>query len=112
MPERSPRARTGTTGLREVQVAACCRRDAAGEAKEAVRLRIVPGAPDGEGIPATVEIAEPLGHEVLLGLKVGDRELVARVAPDVAASAGDRVLVQPDPARLHRFDAATGVRIE
>jgi multiple sugar transport system ATP-binding protein len=58
-----------------------------------------------------VEIAEPLGHEVLLGLRAGDRELVARVPPDNAAAAGDRVLVRPDPARLHLFDAESGTRI-
>ena len=76
-------------------------------------LRIVPAAdgPGDAGIPALVEIAEPLGHEVLLGLRAGDRELVARVPPDNAAAAGDRVLVRPDPARLHLFDAESGTRI-
>jgi multiple sugar transport system ATP-binding protein len=66
---------------------------------------------EGEGIPAIVEIAEPLGHEVLLGLRAGERELVARVAPDGAPKAGDRVLARPDRGRLLLFDAATGARI-
>ena len=74
-------------------------------------LRIGAPGTGGEGIPAVVEIAEPLGHEVLLGLRAGDRELVARVPPDGAAAAGDHVLVRPDPARLHFFDGASGVRI-
>ena len=76
-------------------------------------LQIVPAGVSGEGggIPAIVEIAEPLGHEVLLGLRAGDRELVARVAPDGAPKAGDRVLARPDRGRLLLFDAATGTRI-
>jgi multiple sugar transport system ATP-binding protein len=76
-------------------------------------LRVVPaGDGQAEGLPATVEIAEPLGHEVLLGLRAGDFDLVARVGPDGAPRPGDRFLASPDPARVHLFDPGTGARID
>ncbi len=74
-------------------------------------LRVVPASEGGAGMPAVVEIAEPLGHEVLLGLQAGDRELVARVPPEAAPAAGDRVVARPDPARVHFFEAGSGARI-
>ena len=76
-------------------------------------LRILPTSASDAAthIPAVVELAEPLGHEVLVGLRAGDRDLVARVAPEGAPHAGDRVAVWPDAARVHLFERASGTRL-
>ena len=79
---------------------------------EHLRVSSLPAAStDPTALTATVEIAEPLGHEVLLGLRTGETDLVARIPPTGAPSAGDQVTVSPDPSRLHLFDADSGARL-
>jgi len=56
---------------------------------------------------------EHLGHEVLVVAEADGHRVVARVAPTSAVPAvGDPVAFDADASRLHRFNAATGERVE
>jgi multiple sugar transport system ATP-binding protein len=61
------------------------------------------------GIPATVELAEPLGNEILLHARTAGVELTARLPPGVPPASGSAVHLAADPARVHFFDPATGL---
>ena len=73
---------------------------------EALRL-----ASDHEGVSATVEQAEYLGHETLTHVRIGDAaaagtvRLIARLPGMHELSAGSTVRLQLDGDRLHLFDA-------
>jgi multiple sugar transport system ATP-binding protein len=69
------------------------------------------GAPPADRLPASVELAEPLGHEQLLHLRAGGVSLTARGAPGDRPPVGSLVAVHMAPERLHLFDAATGVSL-
>ncbi len=63
-------------------------------------------------IPATVEIAEPLGHEVLVYARVGgDDMVVAKVDPHRAPSVDQKIELVVELESLHLFDAATETRL-
>jgi sn-glycerol 3-phosphate transport system ATP-binding protein len=69
---------------------------------------LVPNGPDG--LPVTVELAEPLGSETVLHGRLADgTALTARVP---GAAAAERLSLAPDPGALHVFDAAGGQRID
>ncbi len=61
---------------------------------------------------ATLEVVEPVGNEVFLNLRFGKIALVARVEPQALPPPGTTLHMQFDPAHLHVFDAASGLRIE
>jgi multiple sugar transport system ATP-binding protein len=65
----------------------------------------------GTGIPATVELAEPLGSELLLHVRTGGIELTARLPAIVPPASGSAVHLAVDPARLHFFDPGSGLAI-
>jgi multiple sugar transport system ATP-binding protein len=68
----------------------------------------------GEGagrIEATVESAEPLGHEVLLHLKAGSTPLTARLGAEATGAFGESRTLYLDPARAHFFDGRSGERL-
>jgi multiple sugar transport system ATP-binding protein len=69
------------------------------------------GAPPADRLTASVELAEPLGHEQLLHLRAGGVSLTARGAPGDRPPVGSLVAVHMAPERLHLFDAATGVSL-
>ena len=69
------------------------------------------GASPAESITATVELAEPLGHEQLLHLRSGGVVFTVRGAPGARPPVGSMVAVRMAPERLHLFDAATGVSL-
>jgi multiple sugar transport system ATP-binding protein len=64
---------------------------------------------------ATVEVAasvvEPLGSDTLVFFEISALEMVARLPPEAARHAGDRVRLRPDLRRMHLFNPATGMRI-
>ena len=51
-----------------------------------------------------VDIVEPLGSEIVLGIFIGGNSLVARVDPKLRVKAGDSVSLKIDADRLHLFD--------
>ena len=72
-------------------------------------LRIDPAGP----LRATVRQVEHLGHEVLVVADADGTKVVARLVPTAEVPAvHDVVGLDAEPGRLHRFDAATGVRVE
>jgi multiple sugar transport system ATP-binding protein len=70
------------------------------------------GSPAQPGeLAATLELAEPLGHEHLLHLRVGEAALTARSEPAAWPEMGATLLVRPVTERLHLFDAASGLSL-
>ncbi len=67
---------------------------------------------DGAGFDAVLDLAEPVGNETFLNLRLGSQAVVARVPPGEPPTAGARLRLSYDPARLHRFDAQTGMRLD
>jgi multiple sugar transport system ATP-binding protein len=81
-----------------------------------IRPEHLTAGPLAEGSPAdsltaTVELAEPLGHEQLLHLRSGGVAFTVRGAPGVRPAPGSLVSVRMAPDRLHLFDAVTGVSL-
>jgi multiple sugar transport system ATP-binding protein len=67
----------------------------------------------GETAPirAEVEIAEPLGHEVVVHAKIGDDFVVAKLEPHVIPKMGDPIDLTVELERIHLFDEETEKRI-
>jgi multiple sugar transport system ATP-binding protein len=61
----------------------------------------------GAQFAARVDVAEPLGNEVLLHLRTKAHDLTARVAPRVLPRPGDSLTLRVAPSRVHYFDAET-----
>jgi ABC-type sugar transport system ATPase subunit len=59
----------------------------------------------------SVELAEALGHEQLLHLRVGGATLTVRGAPGERPAIGSVLRVQLDQSRMHLFDRETGVSL-
>ncbi len=59
------------------------------------------------GIPAQVEVFEPLGADVILELSAGKQTFFARLGADTVARAGDAVTVYLDSGKFSLFDAKT-----
>ncbi|WP_027578994.1 ATP-binding cassette domain-containing protein [Bradyrhizobium sp. Ai1a-2] len=76
-----------------------------GAATIGVRPEHLKIARDGEGWPGNIMVAEHLGSDTFLYVDAGAiGTLTARHVGELDLSAGDRVLLSPDPGRLHRFD--------
>ncbi len=58
-----------------------------------------------------VENREPLGAETMLYIKVGDAQVVIRIAGDATDAVGSTKRLTFDPAAGHLFDAASGERV-
>ena len=67
--------------------------------------------PDTDGFDVTVELAEALGHEQLLHVRVDGVSLTVRGAPGARPVPGSAVRLHVDPAHTHLFDAETGVSL-
>ena len=68
-------------------------------------------APDTDGFDVTVELAEALGHEQLLHVRVDGVSLTVRGAPGARPVPGSAVRLHVDQAHTHLFDAETGVSL-
>ena len=68
-------------------------------------------APDTDSFDVTVELAEALGHEQLLHVRVDGVLLTVRGAPGVRPVPGSAVRLHVDQAHTHLFDAETGVSL-
>ncbi len=69
------------------------------------------GAAPGGATAGTVWLVEPAGAETLVTVAVGEARLVARATGDLEARPGAPAWLRVDPARVHRFDPATGRRL-
>jgi multiple sugar transport system ATP-binding protein len=61
----------------------------------------------GETIEAVVEVMEPLGSEVYLDVKVGEKSLIARAEPTTKARPHGQLCLQPSPENMRFFDIET-----
>jgi multiple sugar transport system ATP-binding protein len=62
-------------------------------------------ARDGEGWPGKIAVAEHLGSDTFLYVDAGALgTLTARHVGELDLSAGDAIVLSPDPLRIHRFD--------
>jgi multiple sugar transport system ATP-binding protein len=59
-------------------------------------------------LDATLELAEPLGHQQLLHLRAGELTFTVRGEPDARPEIGTPMRAQVDTSRLHLFDAESG----
>jgi multiple sugar transport system ATP-binding protein len=66
---------------------------------------------EAAGIEVTASVVEPLGSDTLVFFEIAGLEMVARIPPEAARHAGDRVRLRPDLRRMNLFDPATGMRI-
>jgi multiple sugar transport system ATP-binding protein len=62
----------------------------------------------GGDVAAEVQLVEEAGSETYLHLVADGQTIVARVAPDVRASPGDRLPIGVRPKHIYLFDAETG----
>jgi multiple sugar transport system ATP-binding protein len=75
-------------------------------------LRMANGAdPEDFSFDAVVEVAEQLGSEVILDLKVGGGAMVASVEPTVRVKPQQKIRLAVNPAGLRFFDATTEAAI-
>jgi len=63
---------------------------------------------DRAGLPADIVVVEPTGADTQLYCRFNGQELTSLVRDRVSCRPGDRVGLDPDPARAHLFDAASG----
>jgi multiple sugar transport system ATP-binding protein len=62
-------------------------------------------AREGEGWPGKIAVAEHLGSDTFVYVDAGALgSLTARHVGELGLSAGDAIVLSPDPARIHRFD--------
>jgi multiple sugar transport system ATP-binding protein len=63
------------------------------------------------GLPSEVVVVEPTGADTQLYCRFNGQEITSLVRDRVHCCAGDRVNLNPDLARAHLFDTATGARL-
>jgi multiple sugar transport system ATP-binding protein len=63
------------------------------------------------GLPITVTLVEPMGSDTQISGRIGDTDIVAVFHHRVAANFGDVLSLKPIAREIHRFDAATGLRL-
>jgi multiple sugar transport system ATP-binding protein len=61
----------------------------------------------GETVNALVEVTEPIGSEVYLDMKIGERSLIARVEPKTKAKPHTAICLQPSQENMHFFCSET-----
>jgi multiple sugar transport system ATP-binding protein len=66
---------------------------------------------EGAGLPAEVVVVEPTGADTQLYCRFNGQELTSLVRDRVICRAGDRISLNPDLARAHLFDSASGARL-
>jgi multiple sugar transport system ATP-binding protein len=64
-----------------------------------------------DGIPAEIEVVEPMGAETEVLVKVQGQSFTVMTHGRAAYGPGERVFVSPQAAHAHVFDAASGRRI-
>ena len=64
-----------------------------------------------DGFVPVVEVVEPVGSEVLVNLRHGTHDLVARLAPGDLPRPGDPLPLRLSPRHAHWFDPADGRRL-
>ena len=63
------------------------------------------------GVPARVNVIEPTGSETQVMAEFAGTPIIAAFRERVSARPGETIQITPDPAMVHLFDAATGLRL-
>jgi multiple sugar transport system ATP-binding protein len=63
------------------------------------------------GLPAKVIVVEPTGADTQLYCRFSGREVTATIRDRTECRPGDKIVLSPDLARAHLFDAASGKRL-
>jgi multiple sugar transport system ATP-binding protein len=63
------------------------------------------------GVPATIEMIEPMGAESLVWTRIGETPVSARVPSERKVAVGDSAPLNLPAARLSLFDTASGARL-
>jgi multiple sugar transport system ATP-binding protein len=63
-----------------------------------------------QGLPATVHVIEPTGSETQVMAEFAGSPVICAFRERVSARPGETIRMAPDPALVHVFDAATGLR--
>ena len=69
------------------------------------------GDTNGGGLKAQVHVVEPTGADTQVMCHLGKSEVAVVARDRVSCVAGDAVVLVPDLARAHLFDAGTGKRL-
>jgi multiple sugar transport system ATP-binding protein len=64
-----------------------------------------------EAIAAEVIVVEPMGAETELLVRIGEQSITVTLHGRAAVGPGERLLVAPNAAHAHLFDAASGIRL-
>jgi multiple sugar transport system ATP-binding protein len=68
-------------------------------------------APGAAGLPVEVVVVEPTGAETQLYCRHGAHDVTVTVRDRWNCAPGDRIVLEPDAARAHLFDAESGRRL-
>jgi multiple sugar transport system ATP-binding protein len=66
---------------------------------------------EGSGIPTEVEVVEPTGASTYVFARIAETPVCAVLADRWMPRSGERVILRPQPDRIHLFDAETGNRL-
>jgi multiple sugar transport system ATP-binding protein len=64
-----------------------------------------------QAVPAEIIVVEPTGSETELVVRIGDAQVIVETHGRPSLSPGDNVRFAVDPANVHLFDQASGVRL-
>ncbi|HVS02731.1 MAG TPA: sn-glycerol-3-phosphate ABC transporter ATP-binding protein UgpC [Thermoanaerobaculia bacterium] len=70
------------------------------------------GSSWGARLRAEVELAEPLGSEVVVHARHGKQTVIAKLGPESVPELGSSIELTLDPEALHLFDAASQARLD
>ena len=63
-------------------------------------------------LPVTVELVEPLGHEIVLYARAGEEPVTAKLDPHHSPRVGDALELEVDIDAIQLFDSRTGRRLD
>src|SRR5687768_16421802 len=63
------------------------------------------------GVPARVDLVEPLGNETFVHAAIGAHVVTVRYTSRDLPTAGETLMLRLDPARAHWFDTQNGERL-
>ncbi|MCY7315221.1 MAG: TOBE domain-containing protein [Rubrivivax sp.] len=74
-------------------------------------LRVLPAGTPGALVDGEVFTVELTGDSTYVTLKAGEQLVTAKESKHFRAEVGQRLAFGAEPARCHRFDAKTGLRL-
>ena len=85
---------------------------ALGEREVVLGVRPMEVTIGAEGVAGTVTLCEVLGEETVIDLDVGGQLLRVKTASSRRIAEGETVRARIDPAKVHLFDRASGLRLD